>query len=314
MAKRKYMMQGLTRYRAKAIQKRVQQQSAWVSPCGLTIRKVADLCNRGYAISDETCRVPVKELWRYREFSWDPKKHFEPQGPNVGTWKTLKGWMQRTKWPDSHPLHFNINPQAGVYKVADGNHRLVMAKRLRMKTAPVVYRCRAGSGIYDMMRPDWGKTIQRPYMTEEQQTKSVTRQKRRNWKMIEGGYAKYNHRNVRASRKHINRMLHSKEYRHYVQTHGGDDRCSEMFRRIPKQQARLLKRIPKEQGAAATVWDRDVRDLYTNVMQCAQQRIDAVKKRAYADALPSGKSSPPAKRVPTDVERRLALMLKQTGL
>jgi hypothetical protein len=291
MTKRQQVMRGLSRRRYKAIEKRAKRNAissgGTVDPCGMTVRKVVELCGRGHPISPRVCRVPIKELWRYREFSWDPKKSFEPQGPNYGTWKTLKAWMQSNGWSNSNPLHFSINPQSGVAKVADGNHRLVMGRRLKMKSAPVSFVCRATPSVYEMLRPDWGKTIKQPNPSEETIKRSVAAQKRRNWRMIEGAYAKYFHKNVRAAKKQINQMLHSKEYKHFVRRTGNDP-CGAQLKRAPREVKRLLKHVPKHQTGAWELWDTKIRNTYIAVMQCAKDFIfrERVYLRAHGHVLP----------------------------
>jgi hypothetical protein len=290
------MVRGLTRYKFKAREKR-EKRARWeaVDPCGLSIRRVISLCGKGHRILTGTCRVPVNELWRYREFTWNPRKSFDPHHPNFGTWKGLYEWMKRTQWADSNPLDFTINPQAGVNKVANGNHRLVLAKKLRLKTAPVSYSCKSGLGLDRMLRPDYGKTITRPGITgdEEEVVESISRQKRRNWKMIARAHAKFFHKRLRRARKEINKALHGRAYLHYVRRTGRNP-CKAAFDRAILTAAVVAKRVPRAEEGARSMWEERVWEPLKEVMLCINRNSDL--EREYVRKHPSIRWEHPEKR------------------
>lgn len=90
--------------------------------------------------------LPVADLWPYREYTWTRKDaRLTPQ-----EWDTLKrnlsgGWKRR------EPLYFEIGRQAGA-KVGEGNHRLSLARELRLRQVPVRFIFKAGTVRKDPQR------------------------------------------------------------------------------------------------------------------------------------------------------------------
>jgi hypothetical protein len=175
--------------------------------------------------------------------------------------------MKRTKWADSEPLDFSIVARSGVAKVENGNHRLVLAKNMRLKTAPVTFSCKRLArdvGTYDMMRPDWGVA---------KSTREVGRDPRRNWNKIKGGYAKLYHAKLRPLRKQIERMSRDKLFKTHVARvvkAGGSEPCP-MPNRRPDY-------IESNQENPSYEWRRLLRE-HENTVECMSRAISRERNR-----------------------------------
>jgi len=75
--------------------------------------------------------LTVADLWRYREYTWS--REDSRDGPEY--WDELAKQM-RQGWKRSDPAHVQVGRQGGI-KVSEGNHRLAIAKDLRIRKIPV---------------------------------------------------------------------------------------------------------------------------------------------------------------------------------
>jgi len=100
--------------------------------------KLADVirrwCRRKEAGEDHYYRmVPVKDLWRYREYTWSRGAARR----NREEWDELKQSMAEEGWNTDNPLLFTIGQKSCVSFVGEGNHRLAIARDLGITHAPV---------------------------------------------------------------------------------------------------------------------------------------------------------------------------------
>jgi hypothetical protein len=91
---------------------------------------------------------PVEELWKYREYTWtrdtsragtarDGRDAEDLAGPLK--WDAIKEDMQRNGWRlTEQALTFQVDKE-GFARVAEGNHRLAIARELGMKEVPVTF-------------------------------------------------------------------------------------------------------------------------------------------------------------------------------
>lgn len=89
--------------------------------------------------------LTVRELWPLREYTWTRKNSREGPAmvggkeirlPGPVKWDALLADMQKRGWDRTDPLILYIGAKGGV-KVAEGNHRLAVAKALGMSKVPV---------------------------------------------------------------------------------------------------------------------------------------------------------------------------------
>jgi hypothetical protein len=76
--------------------------------------------------------LSLKEVWPHREFRWTR----EQARRSPEEWDTLEEQLQKEGWNPRDPLILDIGREGGV-KVAEGNHRLAIARALGIKKIPV---------------------------------------------------------------------------------------------------------------------------------------------------------------------------------
>lgn len=96
--------------------------------------------------------LTVRELWPLREYTWSRDKarggHARIKGKTVNLsgplkWDALKEGLRINGWDPKEPLHLEIGAEGGV-KVGEGNHRLAIARDLRMSKVPVWFHFKSG--------------------------------------------------------------------------------------------------------------------------------------------------------------------------
>jgi hypothetical protein len=123
--------------------------SGYYSPEGsMSLGEVLDRwANQGDKIYDSAMPIyyPVSKLWPHREYTWSRNKsrsgHARVKGKNVYLtgplkWDALKADMAVNGWDPDEPLYVDLGLD-GNMKVAEGNHRLAIARELGMGKVPV---------------------------------------------------------------------------------------------------------------------------------------------------------------------------------
>lgn len=88
--------------------------------------------------------LPTREVWPHREYTWDREgarsgyakvngKSVWLEGPRK--WDALVEDMRVRGWDPNDPLHLMIGRKGGI-KVGEGNHRLAIARELRLPKVP----------------------------------------------------------------------------------------------------------------------------------------------------------------------------------
>lgn len=92
------------------------------------------------------------ELWPHREYTWTREGarsgHVKIKGQHVffegpEKWDVLVASMKERGWDPKDPLHFYIGKQGA--KVAEGNHRLAIAREIGIRQVPTQFFFSGGS-------------------------------------------------------------------------------------------------------------------------------------------------------------------------
>jgi hypothetical protein len=92
-------------------------------------------------------QIPVQDLIPHREFLWTREKsrggiarvgnkNIELRGPEK--WDAMTIDLKINGWDEKEPLYFDIGRRGGQ-KVAEGNHRLTIARKIGIETVPVKF-------------------------------------------------------------------------------------------------------------------------------------------------------------------------------
>jgi tRNA nucleotidyltransferase/poly(A) polymerase len=115
-----------------------------------TIEEVVRLWMEGHKGLDAKIHgyYDVRELWPLREYTWDRDSARGGMMNIDGEWKDLRGpqkWdalkadMKKNGWrKEEQPLILQVGKD-GKAKVSEGNHRLALARELRMRKVPVMF-------------------------------------------------------------------------------------------------------------------------------------------------------------------------------
>jgi hypothetical protein len=101
----------------------------------------------GRSANDDSMPQPysAKELWPLREFTWTRETARDGNAkvggktvdlPGPLKWDAMVVDLKANGWDTNDPLHFHVGKN-GKMKVAEGNHRLAIAKQINLSKIPV---------------------------------------------------------------------------------------------------------------------------------------------------------------------------------
>ena len=111
-------------------------------------------------------KVPTGELWKHREYTWER----ENARRSPEEWDALVKLMKKG-WREQDPLLLFIGRKGGV-KVGEGNHRLAIARVLKISQIPVRIVFYEGK----VEKTDLNKARQQQKVREKKVTKTVTKE------------------------------------------------------------------------------------------------------------------------------------------
>lgn len=119
---------------------------------GMTIKQISELWRKGDKAYDHTMPIwiDINEVWKYRDYDWtketsragwglpydvNPKQEDLP-GPQK--WDSILNHMKEHGWNKRDPLRIILS-KTGKAKVGEGNHRLAIARLLKMPKVPAMF-------------------------------------------------------------------------------------------------------------------------------------------------------------------------------
>lgn len=114
-----------------------------------------------------------RELWPFREYTWTREKSRSGfaivdgrpvELPGAQKWDTIKKNLLQKGWDPSEPLYLQVGKN-GEAKVAEGNHRLAMARELSLNNIPVVFQFYQNVSKYAKQNGDFIPEINKMFQT-----------------------------------------------------------------------------------------------------------------------------------------------------
>lgn len=119
---------------------------------GMTIKQISDLWKIGDKAYDHSMPIWINlnDAWKYRDYTWTketsrigfalPFSTNNKQTELTGSekWDKMYEYMKNHGWDKNQPLIIKLS-KTGKANIAEGNHRLAIAKSLNLQKVPATF-------------------------------------------------------------------------------------------------------------------------------------------------------------------------------